>query len=272
MNMKIKYLVFSLFVLAAWGCSSGGDADNGNNGGNTQSDIVYTATFVSAPRPSWAIDWTSDATMPDWQEPTSEDFECSMDLLVTLGEDYLPYSTDDDVMAVFIGDECRALSYRNVMTNGNVAYLLHVRGNSEEVDHPMRLHFYCDQLHTMNITEAIPPFTPNNLMGEAYQSILDLGDESIKYPYSTEMAVVLPDKLPFTVSDGDMLAVFVGDECRGIGICDPELFEGWRIVVYSKQPHETAQIRYYSAEKGGIYTILKTFTLSDLLQQENITF
>lgn len=272
MTMKIKYLIFSLFVLAAWGCSSGGDEDNSNKGGDNQYDNTFTATFVSSARPSWAIDWTSNVAMPNWQEPVSEDFECSMDLLVTLSADYRPYSTDNDVMAVFIGNECRALSYRNELTNGDVAYLLHVKGNSEEVDHPMELRFYCDQLHTMNVTDGVPSFTPNNLMGDAYHCVLDLGNENIKYPYSTDLNVILPDKLPFTVSDDDMLAVFVGDECRAIGIYQPELFEGWRMVVYSKQANETAQIRYYSAAKGGVYTILKTVTLNNLLQQENITF
>lgn len=268
MNKIIKYFVFGLFVLAAGGCSSGGDDDNSN----TPSGIVYTAKFDSSPRPSWAIDWSSDTNAPNWQEPISEDFECSMDVLVTLYDDYLPYSTDNDVMAVFIGNQCRALSNRNVLEDGSVVYLLHIKGSSEEVDQPMELRFYCDKLHAMNITNAMPPFTPNNLMEEAYQLVLTLGDGCTKYPYFTELHVTMPTSQPFTVSNGDMLAVYVGDECRGIGIRNPELFEGWRMVVYSKQPNETAQIRYYSAEKGGIYTILKTFTLNNSLQKENIEF
>lgn len=259
--MKIRYLVFSLCVLAVWGCSSDGDNDG-----------APTSTFVKSPRPTWAIDWSSNVAMPDWQEPISEDFECSMDLLVTLSPEYRAYSTDNDVMAMFIGDECRALSYRNEMANGNVAYLLHVKGSSDEVDLPMELRFYCEQLHTMNVTNAVPPFTPNNLMGVAYQLELNIGDESTKYPYSTELNIKLPDELPFSVSDDDMLAVFVGNECRAIGGRNPELFEGWRMVVFSKQANESAQIRYYSEEKGGIYTFLKTFTLNDRLQQVNIAF
>ena len=36
--------------------------------------------------------------------------------------------------------------------------------------------------------------------------------------------------------------------------------------------NETAQIRYYSADKGGVYTILKNVTLNNDIQVEHITF
>lgn len=251
------------FLPLLWGCSS--DSDNGN-GSNDK------VTFTESASPTWAIDWSSDATFPNWQEPVSEDFECSMDLLVTLNDEYQPFSTDNDVMSVFIGGECRAISYRNVMNDDEVVYLLHVKGSGEEVDMPMELHFYCDKLHALNITQAVPPFIPNNLMEDNYHLSLDPGYGSTKYPLYTELSVKLPNQLPFTVSDNDMLAVFVGNECRGIGSYEPELYDGWRMNVYSKQPNETAQIRYYSANKGGVYTVLKTFTLNDLLQLVNIDF
>lgn len=49
-------------------------------------------------------------------------------------------------------------------------------------------------------------------------------------------------------------------------------YDGWRMNVYSRQPNETAQIRYYSADKGGVYTILKNVTLNNDIQVEHITF
>lgn len=251
------------FLPLLWGCSS--DSDNGNS----SNDKVI---FTESASPTWAIDWSSDATFPNWQEPVSEDFECSMDLLVTLNDEYLPFSTDNDVMSVFIGGECRAISYRNVMNNGDVVYLLHIKGSSEEVYMNMELRFYCDKLHALNISQAIPPFIPNNLMEETYQLWLDPYDGSTKYPYYTQLAVMLPKQLPFTFSENDKMAVFVGDECRGIGSYAPELYDDWRVNVYSKQPNETAQIRYYSADKGGVYTILKTITLNDDMQLVNIEF
>lgn len=87
------------------------------------------------------------------------------------------------------------------------------------------------------------------------------------------MVGMLPQRAWSANSDDEDDTVLIdGVTYRAIGIYQPELFEGWRMVVYSKQANETAQIRYYSAAKGGVYTILKTVTLNNLLQQENITF
>ena len=123
----------------------------------------------------------------------------------------------------------------------------------------------------MSITTAISPFVPNNV-DDIFQSDFSIVSGSQKYPVATLLSVMMPQEMPFTATSGDMLAVFVGDECRGIGYQGGDLYEGWRVTVYGPQVGETGQIRYYSAEKGGVYTILKTFTLSGNLQQENIWF
>jgi hypothetical protein len=149
---------------------------------------------------------------------------------------------------------------------------MHVSGNSDEAGQPMELRYYCDGWHHMSVTKDIPPFVPNNIMDETCNIDLNIGKGSTKYPISTLLSALMPQKLPFTVSTNDMIAVFVGEECRGIGSMNPEYFDGWRITVYSAQPEETAQLRYYSAEKGGIYTILKTFKLTGTIQQETISF
>lgn len=256
-----RYLIFSLLALAVWGCSSDSDSTSSSQ-----------STFAAAAEPAWAIDWSSNETAPNWQEPTSESFECSMDMLVTLNDDLQPYASAADMMAVFMHGECRAVSYPNVMKDGKVAYLLHIKGSSEEVGNRMLLYFYCDKQHTMNQSESVPPFTPNNLMDEAYHLNLSFEDGSTKYPYFTVLNVMMPESLPFTVNERDKMAVFVGDECRGIGISSPNGYDGWRMNVYSRQPNETAQIRYYSADKGGVYTILKNVTLNNDIQVEHITF
>lgn len=44
------------------------------------------------------------------------------------------------------------------------------------------------------------------------------------------------------------------------------------MTAYQAQPEETVQVRYYSADKGGIYTITQPITLKGNLQQEKIKF
>ena len=251
-----------------WGCSSDDDNNNNNNG---QTGNHSTVTTVST-KPDWKINWMSNATEPDWQDPPSSKFECSMDVLVELDDEATSYSTDGDVMAVFIGDECRGVSYRNKMSSGTVAFLLHVKGSSDEIGDPMTIHYYNDGAHHLSITDGVPLFTPSNLMDETYQFVLGLWDGSHKFPIYTELEINLPEELPFTVSSEDMLAVFVDGECRGLGGCELDDFSGWRVLVMSEKKNETAQVRYYSAEKSCIYTFNQTFTLNGFLQMETLKF
>jgi hypothetical protein len=268
-NQIVNYqwaLLLMATLTMLWGCSSDSDGDNDN--GSKQN---FTQTPVSQ-KPTWKIDWSSDVAAPDWQDPDPTKYECSMNLLYELDEETAPFSTDDDMMAVFMNGECRGVSYPNRMSDGVVAFLLHVKGSSEETADQMELRYYCAGLRHMTITYGVPPFIPNYLMDETYESDLNIGNGSQKYPLLTELSVLLPEKLPFTVYDDDMLAVFVGDECRGIGSYDPELFTGWRVNVYSAHEDEEAYVRYYSAQNDCIYTFPKTFLLNGMLQCEEITF
>ena len=261
-NSKRYSLLLMAVLMMMWGCSSDSD-DNGQ--GNHSS-------FVPSASPTWAMDWTADAAAPDWKEPDVTRFECSMTMLVSLQQSLAAYSTDRDVMAVFVDGDCRGVSYRNKLANGRVEYLLLVKGTSEETGHAMELRYYCDSLHHMNVLTALRPFEPSNLMDEKYHIHLGVENGSGKYPVSTQVTLMLPQTLPFTVNPNDKLAIFVGDECRGIGSLGGDAYDGWRVMVYSRQAGETAQVRYYSAAKGGTYTILKTFSLSGSLQQEDVSF
>ena len=117
------------------------------------------------------------------------------------------------MMAIFMGGECRGVSYRNKLANGKVAFLLHVKGTSEEANQHMELRYYCGGLHHLTITEAISPFVPNNVLDNIYKIDFDITHGSTKYPLNTMLTVILPQKLPFTPNSDDMLAVFVdGDD------------------------------------------------------------
>ena len=217
-----------------WGCSSDEDEKGGD------------LTFTESANPTWRVDWFSIAAPPDWHDPASTAYECSMNLLVELDGDAERYSSNADLMSVFINGECRGVSYRNVLDNGEIAFLLHPSGRSEENGAPMELRYYCEKLKHLTISDAIPPFKSSNLIDDTYQLVFDFGYGSTKYPYFTELTIVLPEKLP----------------------CTPH----WKMTAYQVHPDETVQVRYYSAAKGGIYTITQPITLKGNLQQENIKF
>ena len=118
----------------------------------------------------------------------------------------------------------------------------------------------------------LPVFTPNNLMDDAYQLVFSPIGNSSKYPLYTQLSVSIPETVPFTVTKDDKLAVFVGDECRGILHTSAEDYFRWSSVVVSREENETATIRYYSAEKQGIYTIAEGVSLNNDLQLVNARF
>lgn len=244
----------------ACSCSSDDDDEKGFN------------LIGSTSRPSWQIDWTWHDATPQWKDPLSTQYECSMNMLVYLSEEFMPYTTDDDVMAVFINDECRGVSYRNVTSDGYALFLLLVKGNSEEAAHDMQLRYYCSGMKQMFVSNSVPPFMPNNLMEDTYQMLFSPAFNSTKYPFFTQLSVMLPENTPFTITNNDMMAVFVGDECRGLCTRDERVFPGWKGGIFSKEKDETAQIRYYSAKDKSIYTFDQSFTLNCDVQKIEINF
>lgn len=272
-----KILMLMAALTLAWGCTSSDDDEPNVPTVAPQVEEekplqLIGSTFATSAQPAWSIDWTANDAAPNWEEPMSSRFDCSMQLYIEQDEELGNYSSDDDVMAIFINGECRGVSYRNVLKDGEVAYVLHVKGSSEETNAAMEMRYYSAGLHQLFVDTCMPPFVPNNLMDKAHQLVQSMGQGSTKYPVSGLLSVILPDQLPFIPTDNDMLAAFVGNECRGIGYCAPELYPGWRLNVFCRAFGETAQLRYYSAEKGGVYTILQTVPIDGDLQQANIIF
>ena len=116
-----------------------------------------------------------------------------------------------------------SVSRRNVINGGEVLFLVHVKGASEEAGQPMTMYYYSAGARQLFINDyALPSFEPNNLMDRNDKDFtlwLSPVETSTKYPYFTEMMVRMPDDVPFTITDDDKMAIFVGDECRGL--CRP---------------------------------------------------
>ncbi|WP_027449956.1 hypothetical protein [Xylanibacter brevis] len=257
----IKTMILMAALTLAWGCSSDSDDNQQWRG----------SVFALSVKPTWAIDWSSDVAQPNWQAPAPTKYECSMHLLIRLSDELSGHSTDDDQMAVFIGDECRGVSSRNLLSDGKVAFLLHVKASSEETGQPMELRYYCGGIHHLNKMQLEVPFTPNNFF-QPYKQDLAISDGSTKYPVVSQLTVTLPLQLPFTVNSRDQLAVFVDNECRGVGERDAENPDQWHITVCGVQAGETAQIRYYSTEKRGTFTIQESIQLTGKPQEVYISF
>ena len=79
-----------------------------------------------------------------------------------------------------------------------------------------------------------------------------------KFPVQQKLIVALPNSVPFTPDAGDMVAVFTGDECRGVGLVDKAF------TAFRTSSGEVLQLRYYSKQKGGVYTFRQSVEDTDI--------
>lgn len=246
MKKHLFYIpLFALFLVAVVSsCISDGDDDNG--------DSVTTFTSVSTV-PEWLSDWLDamefNDAKPDWKLDNLSDYESFTVLVVRLEDVLITRSTNDDVMAVFVDGECRAVSPRNVTSDG-VFFVLNVRGSSaSDSQSEYRLSYYSGGLHhVFTLNETGGYIINEKILGADSDFSLPLTLGNGKFEAITDCIVAVPDDVPFTITEGDMVAAFIGNECRGLGKPNESF------LIYSNNYNEQVQFRYYSAAKGGFYS------------------
>lgn len=214
--------------------------------------------------PAWQIDWSGNDDRPDWQEPNPSDFENWTVMLIGLEDALKPYASKDDMMAFFVYDDLRGLAKPAINVSEDEAdanlYLMKAFGNEtgQEVLE-VTVKYYSSRLQQVfsrtdyiryNIGEVYgvdEPLTPQFTLG------------SSKYPVVTNLIVTAADlpaiDVPF--ADGDQLAAFVGDECRGVSAMFND--QSAALTVFGRQEHETYTLKYYHAASRRIYTFPKQF-------------
>lgn len=249
MSMKPAKIIMLMAALALMGCSSGDDE-------NMTNLYQFAAT---AERPAWGVDLTGSDAAPSWTAPDPAKFESSMFIMVKLQDELVPYSTDEDLMTVFIDGECRALpAVRNIDQSGNVYFVLKIRGNSTDRDVLFALSYYCAALHQMFTLRGQETFATEVTYGYDEDFVPPLLMGCSKYPVQNSLTVKLPtENIPFVANEGDCVAAFSGNVCRGTGGV------GQPFTIFRTTADETLQLRYYSTQQGGIYTMMQTIKPDD---------
>ena len=230
-----------------WGCSS--DSDDG--------DKLEGSSFVPVEKPSWTIDMMASDPVPTWQAPDPSKYESSMFIMVCLEEQLARYASDDDMMTVLIGDECRAKpAPLHKSASGKCYFVLKIDGNSTDRDVSFSLCYYAAKIHHLFKLSTTQTFASDITYGIDEDFVPQLIKGSSRYPVQGDLTVKLPDTAPFTPSDDDFVAVFVGDDCRGVGTV------GQPFTVFLTSAGETPHVRYYSAQKGGVYTLKQSLTIA----------
>lgn len=255
MKKTIHIMMLIAALTIAWGCSS--DSSDGDT-----YNLNYSVTTTTA-RPNWAIDWYNNEPAPNWEEPNQNLFEHSMYIILTLPENLVPFSTDDDLMAVFINNECRSVATASPLEDRSKVYFVNtVRGNDTDKEVYFTLKYYSGGLRHTFVIDGTDQYVPDLILGLDKDIVPNIMAGSTKYPCQMMIDPVLSEKLPFTPSPDDLIAVFVGNECRGVARAQ----ESTSMVIYGRHDGEEGTLRYYSAEQKGIYTFNEKLTIQALSQ------
>lgn len=113
---------------------------------------------------------TVTGNLPDWAV-NPHDYETSMNVIGVLKKDDVPLSDPDDILAAFIGDECRGLAHLEYNAiYGNYYVTMDIYGNNNEKGQEVTFRAYDAQTGTIypEVTmtgESVWTFAPPSLMG-----------------------------------------------------------------------------------------------------------
>lgn len=245
------FVLLASLVLGA--CSSSDDDNNVNDPKNA----AYTKTTVTE-APAWQIDWSNNQERPNWTEPDGSLYANWTILKVQLEDALMPYASDGDLMALFVNGEIRALAKPAVSVGGGTAtgkFLMKAYGNetgSETVN--MSLQYYSSTLkHLFTLTDNITLDADETTgIDEAFVPEFTLG--SAKYPVQKTVDVEpLLTKVGLTPVSGNMVAAFVGEECRGtVSLASSG---STQLLIFGRNAGESLTLKYYDATAGKLYTI-----------------
>ena len=246
MNKNIIYSVAILLASLTFGaCSS--DDDNTPAG--------YTVETVSQ-APAWQVDYSGNESRPDWQEPNTGDYENWSIMLVQLEDALKPYVSGDDLMALFIGGQLRGLtspatSQGTGSESDKGTFVLKAYGNEADQNVvSLTLSYYCSQLkQTFSRTVQM-----RYDMGKVYGLDEDLIPQftlgAAKYPVVKQVnpaSLTAFANAAITPAEGDIVAAFVGSECRGVSTLNS-------LTVFGRSAGEHVTLKYYQAATGKVYT------------------
>ena len=245
------FVLLASLVLGA--CSSSDD----DNNVNAPKNAAYTETTVTE-APAWQIDWSNNQERPNWTEPDGSLYANWTILKVQIEDALKAYASDGDLMALFVNGEIRALAKPAVSVGGGTAtgkFLMKAYGNetgSETVN--MSLQYYSSTLkHLFTLTDNITLDADETTgIDEAFVPEFTLG--SAKYPVQkTVDAEPLLTKVGLTPVSGNMVAAFVGEECRGtVSLASSG---STQLFIFGRNAGESLTLKYYDATAGKLYTI-----------------
>ena len=250
MKKNIYYSMVVLLACLMFGACSDDDNDNTN--------ATYTETSLSE-APVWQIDWSNNQERPDWTEPDASLYENWTILKVQIEDALLPYASEGDLMALFVNGEMRALAKPAVIVGSDQTasgkFVMKAYGNetgSETVN--MSLQYYNQTLqHIFTLSDDIS-LDSDETTGIDEDFIPEFTYGSAKYPVVKTISVeTLLTTVGITPVSGNVVAAFVGEECRGTVSLSAS--GSTQLVIFGRIAGESVTLKYYDGTAGKLYDI-----------------
>jgi hypothetical protein len=198
---------------------------------------VAATAAVSAP--SWKVDLTGSDTAPQWTAPDNNEYPVSMTAILRL----TPFLEKDvsagDLIAAFIGNECRGVS-SIVDVKGVSLFFLYVKAKDTEARN-VQLRYYSKANGKIYVAPTQVAYETNKVYGTATNPEYPDFEKGGKYPVSMTATV----KVDRTPQAGDVLAAFVDDDCRGVATLSSGSV--YNLEIRGKANGESVVLKYYDA-------------------------
>ena len=263
---KIFLMMLAMSLLMLPGSCSSSDDDDDDGGNKSESEL----RVLSSGRPDWNVDLVYNESMPDWKAPNPALYENWFIMIFRIQDELKKFISDDDMVAVFVGDELRALSHPSRVMDGSQAsendsiyYILKVYGNeSAEENIQLTLKLWSANLRQTFTLKGTSSFINEAVKGGRNYDLPGVSFGSSKYPVTSQVTVrFLPAQHGLEPSADDLYAAFIGDECRGTVPLTFNVLSSGQIplIVFGSKEGETVRVLYYNAKSNNVYDTGITF-------------
>ena len=205
--------------------------------------------------PQWEVVKPAPMSAPAWKAPDMYVYPASMTAVVRMSDYIHPDITEDDLFGAFIGGECRGLGSAVQNADGETLFLIQVKAAQSET-RKVEFRFFSAKKQELFVTGEVVGFEADETLGsvDAPCSLTWNSLGELPYYMDLDVRVNLSAFDQGSVAEGDVVAAFVGEECRGLGQA-VQTDEGYafQFRTWARNASEKLSLRYYTSTLKDIY-------------------
>lgn len=180
---------------------------------------------------------------------------------IALDESLAKYSDKDDILAAFSGEECMGTAEQL----DNNLYRINISSNMK-ADELISLRYYSSKFGAVYSLEQYGTFSPNTQYYSEESPYIAIFDYTGATPLKMKAHIRVVTEPGVETTSADLLAAFVGNECRGTGaaVTLSDGTVGYEMEIYGRiGSKETVSLKYYSTKTKIVYHSSATFPFTE---------